>query len=167
MAAFSLAGDAQAGFALVQAHHEGGAAGDRGFLEAVAMDGQQQVGFGLVGDAHPVGEFGVGVVCAGHDDADPGDALLDVGGRLLGHREGDVLLGNPVTTRSQVAGVLSAVSGVDHHGHGGFGRRVKGAPRDEHGRTGAEDRGLPPSSGPGRSVGKEGVGRRHSRSETI
>ena len=83
--------------------------------------------------------FRVGVVGPRHDDPHARNALFDVGRRFLGYGERDVLFGHLVSPGAEVAGVLSAVPGVDHDGHGRFRRRMEGTAREQDQRDGRKD----------------------------
>ena len=115
-------GHAQALFRFMHAHHIRPSPPGPRVVEGVAMNGDEEVGLGVVGDAHPVTKSRKAVVLAGVNHLDLGEVFFDVLADSERDVERDVLFRRAVAPRPEVARVLAAVSSIQNHREGRWGR---------------------------------------------
>lgn len=106
-----LFSDLHVGLALGETHHESLDAGGRRGGMGVGVDGDEEVGLGLVGHVGALGESDVLVGGTGVEHFDIGVIVLDEFAEFFRDREDEVFLLAPA---ADGAGFVAPVTGVDH-----------------------------------------------------
>ena len=88
-----------------------------GVVKGIAVDTDEQVGLGFIGDGHPLFERRKVIPFPRHDNFHIGKPFTDVLAQQQCHIECHLFLRGSVPFRAEVAGVCSAVPGVDHDDH--------------------------------------------------